>query len=87
MGAMRVKVENEGTWFRPARDPGSAPCEEVEVGLGQSGRVLQRDVVTGLGDDGALDVGGDLCQLPGYLIPEIGPGRRWLGPGQLIGSA
>src|SRR5580704_7262253 len=52
--------------------PGSAAGEEVEVGLGQGGRVLQRDVVTGRGDDDAADVGGHLRQLPGYLVAEIG---------------
>ncbi len=40
--------------------PGSAAGEEVEVGLGEGGGVLQRDVVTGRGDDGAADVGGHL---------------------------
>ena len=42
-----------------------AACEEVEVGLGQGGRVLQRDVVTGRGDDGAADVAGHLRELFG----------------------
>jgi hypothetical protein len=49
-----------------------AACEEVEVGLGQGGRVLQRDVVTGRGDDGAVDVAGHLRELLGYFVPEIG---------------
>src|SRR3984885_1936906 len=45
--------------------------EEVEVGLGQGGRVLQRDVVTGVGDDGAADVAGHVGELPGYFAPEV----------------
>src|SRR5580692_10130510 len=46
--------------------------EEVEVSLGERGRVLQRDVVTGRGDDGAADVAGHLRELFGYFVPEIG---------------
>src|SRR5690348_6720399 len=46
--------------------------EEVEVGLGQGGRVLQRDVVTGRGNDGSADVAGHVRELPGYCVPEIG---------------
>jgi hypothetical protein len=41
---------------------------------GPGGWVLQCDVVTGMGDDGAADVGCHLCWLPGYLVPEIGMG-------------
>jgi hypothetical protein len=38
----------------------------------QGGRVLQRDVVTGRGDDSAADVAGHVRELFGYLVPEIG---------------
>src|SRR5580692_7646627 len=51
-----------------------AAREEVEVGLGQGGRVLQRDVVTGRGDDDAADVPGHLLELSGDRVPEIVPG-------------
>src|ERR1700730_4509185 len=56
----------------PGCTRGLAACEEVEVGLGQGRRVLQRDVVTGRGDDGAADVADHLCELFGYFVPEIG---------------
>ena len=74
---LRTLVEDQATAGRPqfaraAPGPGSAAGEEVEVGLGQGGRVLQRDVVTGLGDDGAADVSSYLRELPGYLIAEVG---------------
>ena len=57
-----------------ARHPacGSAACEEVEVGLGQVGRVLQRDVMTGRRDDHAADVAGHVRELFGYFLSEIG---------------
>jgi hypothetical protein len=51
---------------------GLAACEEVEVGLSQGGRVLQRDVVAGRGDDGAAAVAGHVRELFGYFVPEIG---------------
>jgi hypothetical protein len=49
-----------------------ALCEEVEVGPPQRGGVLQRDVVTGCGDDGSADVAGHVRELFGYCVPEIG---------------
>ena len=52
--------------------PGLAACGEVEVGLGEGSRVLERDVVTGRGDDGAADLAGDLRELFGYFVAEIG---------------
>jgi hypothetical protein len=52
--------------------PRLAACEEIEVGLGEGGRVLKRDVVTGRGDDGTADVAGHLRELFGYFVDEIG---------------